>query len=63
MKWIDNEHLFRSSDQLQQELQLDVSEEDFDYDLMMKVDIGMATSGKSIKTNTVLSCLRRWNLR
>lgn len=39
MKLIDNEHLFRYSDPLQQELQLDVSEEDFDYDLMMKVDI------------------------
>jgi len=39
MKLIDNEHLFRYSDPLQQELQLDVAEEDFDYDLMMKVDI------------------------
>jgi len=39
MKFSDNDHLFRYSDPLQQELQLDVAEEDFDYDLMMKVDI------------------------
>jgi len=39
MKFSDNDHLFRYADLLQQELQLDVSEEDFDYDLMMKVDI------------------------
>jgi len=38
MKFLDNDHLFRYSHPLQQELQLELVEEDFNFDFLVVVD-------------------------